>query len=83
MKKYLVDIYLPPSGEHFDVFLPANKFIGEVIPLLVDILVPLSGDTFDKTSDVVLINAIDGRIYDFNTTVFDSGIRNSSKLILV
>ena len=83
MNKYLVDVYLPASGEHFDVFLPANKLIGEVISLLVETVVPLSGNNFERTSDTVLINAVNGGVYDFNTTVFDAGIRNSTKLILI
>ena len=83
MDKYLVDVYLPASGEHFDVFFPVNKLIGEVISLLVDIVVPLSGNSFKATVDTVLINAVSGEVYDFNTTVFDSGIRNSAKLILI
>ncbi len=83
MNKYLVDVYLPASGQHFDVFLPANKLIGEVISLLVDIVVPLSGNCFERTADTILINAVNGEVYNFNITVFDAGIRNSTKLILV
>lgn len=83
MNKYLVDVYLPTSGEHFDVFLPANKLIGEVISLLADMVVPLSGNSFVKTDDTVLVNAANGGIYDVNSTVFDAGIRNSTKLILI
>ncbi len=83
MNKYLVDVYLPASGQHFDVFLPANKLIGEVISLLVDIVVPLSGNSFERTTDTILINAVNGEVYNFNITVFDAGIRNSTKLILV
>lgn len=83
MKKYLVDVFLPASGEHFDAFLPANKLIGEVISLLAETVVPLSGNSYKRTSDTVLINAANGEVYDFNTTVLDSGIRNAAKLILV
>ncbi len=83
MNKYLVDVYLPASGEHFDVFLPANKLIGEVISLLVDIVVPLSGNSFERTADTILINAANGKVYNFNISVFDAGIRNSTKLILI
>ena len=83
MNKYLVDVYLPASGEHFDVFLPINKFIGEVISLLADIAVSLSGNSFKRTTDTVLINAANGEVYNFNDTVFDAGIRNSTKLILI
>lgn len=83
MNKYLVDVYLPASGDHFDVFLPINKLIGEVISLLADIVVPLSGNSFERTADTVLINASNGEVYNFNITVFDAGIRNSTRLILI
>lgn len=83
MKKYLVDVYLPASGEHFDVLLPFNKRIGEVISLLTGTIVPLSGNSYKRTPDTVLINAANGEVYDLNTTVFDSGIKNAAKLILI
>lgn len=83
MNKYLVDVYLPASGEHFDVFLPVNKLIGEVISLLTETIIPLSGNSYKRTPDTVLINAANGEVYDFNTSVFDAGIRNSTKLILI
>lgn len=83
MNKYLVDVFLPASGEHFDAFLPNNKLIGEVVALLSEIVMPLSGHCFEKTADTVLVNADSGEIYDFNTTVYDAGIRNSTRLILI
>lgn len=83
MKKYLVDLYLPASGTHYDVYLPAGKMIGEATILLVRLAESLSDGNYKGSDNSVLINAENGRIYDRNTTVFDSGIRNSEKLILV
>lgn len=83
MKKYLVDVYLPAAGKHFDVFLPENKYIGEAVSLIAEAVIPLSGNNFERTADTMLINANNGTVYNSNITVFDAGIRNSSKLILV
>lgn len=83
MKKYLVDVYLPAAGKHFDVFLPENKYIGEAVSLIADAVIPLAGNSFARTPDMLLINANNGYVYDFNKTVFDAGIRNSAKLILI
>ncbi len=83
MKKYLVDVYLPSIGEHYDVYLPANKPIGEVTSLLVKIAESLSNGNFKGTSDTVLLSAVDGEIFNRDLNVFDTGIRNSSKLILI
>lgn len=83
MKKYLVDVYLPAAGKHFDVFLPENKYIGEAVSLIAEAIIPLSGNSFEKTPYTVLINVNNGMVYESNITVFDAEIRNSSKLILI
>ena len=83
MKKYLVDVYLPAVGKHYDVYLPCGKRIGEVTLLLVGLAESLSGGSYKGTADAVLLSAADGEPYDHNVTVFDAGIRNSSRLILI
>ena len=83
MKKYLVDVYLPATGKHYDVFLPTGKLIGEATHLLVSIAESLSGGGYKGTADAVLLNAINGEPLNRNKTVYDAGVRNSSRLILI
>jgi len=83
MKKYLVDVYLPASGRHFDAYLPAALKIGETIELLTGIVVPLTRGGFSGTEDTVLINTSTGVPLNRNITVHDAGIRNSSSLLLI
>jgi len=83
MKKYLVDVYLPAAGKHFDVFLPTGKKIGEATQLLVNIAESLSGGSYKGTQNSVLLKAESGEPLSKNDTVYDAGIRNSSKLILI
>jgi len=83
MKKYLVDVYLPAAGKHLDVYLPTGKQVGEAIALLVGIAEPLSGGSYKGTPDSVLLNAQTGEPLNRNDTVYDAGIRNASKLILI
>lgn len=83
MKKYLVDVYLPAINKHYDVYLPANKPIGEATTLLVKLAESLSDGKFKGTSDAVLLNSNDGKIINRDLNVFDAGIRNASMLILV
>lgn len=83
MKKYLVDVHLPAAGKHYDAYLPSGKQIGEATQLLVRIVESLSGGNYKGTADSVLLNAISGEPYNRTLTVYDSGIRNSSKLILI
>jgi len=46
MKKYLVDVYIPAIGKHYDTFLPANKKINEVTYLLAGIAESLSRGSY-------------------------------------
>lgn len=83
MKKYLVDVYLPASGRHYDVYLPAGKQIGEATQLLASIVESLSGGSYKGSADSVLLTAKEGEPLNRSDTVFDAGIRNASKLILI
>lgn len=83
MKKYLVDVYLPAIGKHYDVYLPTGKRIGEATWLLANIAESLSGGSYKSTENTVLINALTGEPFNRSDTVSDTGIRNSSKLILI
>lgn len=83
MKKYLVDVYLPSIGKHYDVFLPTGKKIGEAAALLAHIAESLSHGGYRNTGEAVLLDAITGEPFRLGETVFDAGIRNSSRLILV
>lgn len=83
MKKYLVDVYLPATGVHYDAFLPTGKQIGEVTQLLVTMAESLSGGSFKGNSNSLLIDAENGEPLKRSETVFDAGIRNASKLILI
>ena len=83
MKKYLVDVYLPAVGKHYDVYLPTGKQISEATQLLVNIAESLSGGSYKGTADAVLIDAVNGEPLNRSETVYDAGIRNSSKLILI
>lgn len=83
MKKYLVDVYTPASGQHFDAYLPAGKSIYEVTQLLTALTGPLSGGSYQGTADAILLDAVSGNPFPRDQSVFDAGIRNASELILV
>ena len=83
MKKYLVGVYLPAISKHYDAYLPAGVRIDDVTRLLINIAESLSGGSFKGTADTVLLDADSGIPLKRSITVYDAGIRNSSKLILI
>lgn len=83
MKKYLVDVYLPAAGKHYDAFLPAGKPMDEVIQLLVRLLEVQSGGIYKGNPGSMLLDADSGTPFPREKTVYDAGIRSSSRLILI
>lgn len=83
MKKYLVDVYLPAANRHYDVLLPAGKPVAEATRLLVHLTESLSGGSYEGTEQAVLLDAESGLPFRREDTVYDAGIRNASRLILI
>ena len=83
MKKYLVDVYLPTIGQHYDAYLPSERRIYEAMKLLADIAESLGSGTFRSRDISMLMDAETGEPFDPGITVREAGIRNSSHLILI
>ena len=83
MKKYLVDVFVPAIGVHYDVYLPTRKQVAEAMRLLINIVESLSGGSYKGTPNSTLLREHDGVALNLNETIHDAGVRNSSKLILV
>ncbi len=81
--KVLVSVNVPSLEEKYDVYIPVNRKIYSVIKMLKITLFELSGGTFNVQRDYVLYNASNGNIYDMNTLVRDTDIRNDSMIILL
>lgn len=80
--KVNVDLIVPSLGEKFNVFLPLNKTIGEIIFILNNILNDLTGN-FPKNKSLVLLNVVESRIYDFDVELINSGVKNGTILALI
>lgn len=83
MKKYLVDVLLPTSGQHYDVYLPANKTVYEAVELLTHMMESLSEGSYKSSQTTMLLDARSGEPFPMAQTVYDAGIRSASRLILI
>ena len=81
--KVLVRLYVPEIDFAFDVFIPVNEIIWKVKKLLVKSVSDLTGGILDLESDFTLINKVTSEIYDNNSIVINTNIRNASELILL
>ena len=81
--KVLVDLIVPEIDEEYSVYLPINKKIGNVIILLNKAISELTNGDFELSSTNSLYNKDTCEQYSFDTLLFNTNIRNGTRLILL
>ena len=81
--KINVDIFVPTINETYNVFLPVNKSVGEIIHLLNKSINELTKGAFPISNNLSLLNLYTNSIYNLNFSVKDNKILNGSKLMLL
>ena len=81
--KVLVTINVPSLEIKFDMFVPVNKKVYSVIDMMKKSLYTLSFGSFSINKIYTLYNEETGQIYDVNSLVRDTDLRNNSKVILL
>ena len=81
--KVLVSLNVPVLEQKYDVYLPVNRKIHNVIKMLKATLFDLSNGSFKVDQSYVLYNKENGMMYDMNMLVRDTDIRNGSMIIML
>lgn len=81
--KVLVEIVVPEILQTFDVYLPINKKMGNIIVLLNKAINELSNNCYPISQNKVLYNANTKELYQSDILLFNTNIRNGSKLVLI
>lgn len=81
--KILVEVYVPELDVSYDLFIPANKKVGNVVLLLVKAINELSEGAYPVSVNHALMNSDTCMIYDLDLNMKDAAILNGTKLILV
>lgn len=83
MNKVLVNVYVPILNKSYDMFIPLQSQIFEIIELINKAVWELSEGEFMSSNDTVLAYKATGEILNINSTVFELAIGNGTKLILI
>lgn len=83
MNKVLVEIFLPAAGRSFDVYIPLESQMSEVLLLVSSLLGDLADGKYKPTGNEVLCDAESGIIFNINMAVAELGIKNGSRLMLI
>ena len=81
--KVLVRVNVPSLEKKYDVYIPVNRKIHSIIKMLKSSLFDLTLGMFNGKDDYVFYNAETGIMYDMNTLVRDTDIRNGSEIIML
>ena len=83
MNKVLVEIMLPAADRIFDVYIPLDSNMGEVLQMVNMALSDLSEGKYQARKDAILCDAETGIIYNINLEVAELEIKNGSRLLLI
>ena len=80
--KVNVDLIVPSIKERFNIFIPVNKTIGEVIVILNKTINEMNNN-FPIANNLSLLDIVDNKIYDINSEIINTGIKNGTILALI
>lgn len=80
--KVNVDLIVPSIGERYNIFIPVNKTIGEVIVILNNTINNMT-DYFPIVNNLSILDVVSNKIYEINVDVKSAGIKNGAILALI
>ena len=83
MDKVLVKVYVPMLEGIYDVWIPSNKKIYEIIVLLVKAIRELTEGDYSPKNTPTLYDKITAQEFDINANLKDTTIRNGTEIILI
>lgn len=81
--KVLVEVYVPELDIKYNLFIPANKKVGNVILNLVKAINELSQGAYPISVNHALMNSDTCLIYNLDLNIKEANILNGEKLILL
>lgn len=81
--KVLVNLFVPEIGNNYDIYLPVNKKIGNIIVLLNKAVNELTGGSYKLDNSNLLYNIETKKIYESDILLANTDIRNGTKLLLI
>ena len=82
--KVMIKAIFPSIDKEYDIKIPVNEVMWKVNKLIVKAIYDLNGIKIDiKTDNFLMINKSTGKIYENNSIIIDTDIRNSTEIIFL
>lgn len=83
MDKVEIEVYVPTINRTYNIFVPLQSRLYEVMNLIAKAVSELSNGLFVASKDSILCSRLDGSAYNLNKTVREAGIENGAKIMLM
>lgn len=83
MDKILIEVYVPLLDCAYDIFIPRQSPMHEVLELIKRAITELSDGRFVADGTTIICHRSNGNIIDINMLVYELDIHNGSKLMLI
>lgn len=83
MNKVLVRVYVPKLEKNFEMWLPLNKRLCNIVNLLVKTIDDFCKGYYKPEGIPILYNKSTAEEYNLNLLLKDTNIRNGTELILI
>jgi len=80
--KVLVELVVPEIDVKYDIYLPINRRIGNVIDILNKTLNELTNGMYVAKESTSIYDSQTGIAYGYNSLVRETNIRNGSTIVL-
>ena len=81
--KVLVNVNIPEIDRNYDMYLPINKKIGNIIILLNKAINELTDGEFELSNNNRLYNSTTRELYTSDILLANTDIRNGTSLVLL
>lgn len=81
--KYLVELFVPVLDKVYNLYIPINRRVGNVIDLLNKSLAELSNNEYLGNKDTKLYNRETGEILDPKLLVRETSLTNGSGIVIL
>lgn len=83
MNKVMVQLYIPVTGETYDVRLPQSISVKQATELVASFFSGMMGGAYIPNEEAVLCDMETGTIYNVNSSVAGLSLKNGSRLMLI
>ena len=83
MNKVLIKLYVPTIEKEYEVWIPINKKVYNIIELLTKTINELCGGYYKPATMPMLYDKITAKQYDINLNVKENNIKNGTEIIII